>query len=114
MSYLKEALKIVNDRDPLKEVTSSLNEAVGRLLSFKNPIAEVHHEEKELKDVLSPQELALAKKLASEEGGDLMNDHKELYDKLYDFFVFKMPMGIAKAREGDPDQWILDHLEDYL
>lgn len=127
MSYLKEALEIVNDRDPLKEayvkeVNPSLEEAVEQLLSFKNSIKENQDrvgrpstpQNKELKDILTPQEITLAKKLAGGSSGDLMQDHKELYDKLYDFFVHIMPVGTAKARTGDPDQWILDHLEDYL
>jgi hypothetical protein len=36
------------------------------------------------------------------------------YDKLYEYFAFEtgeMPYGTAKARDGDPDSWILEHLE---
>jgi hypothetical protein len=35
-----------------------------------------------------------------------------LRDKIYDHFVNNgdMPIGIAKARTGDPDEWICDHL----
>lgn len=36
------------------------------------------------------------------------------YEKLYEYFAFKsceMPYGTAKARDGDPDEWILDYLE---
>ena len=35
------------------------------------------------------------------------------YDKLYEYFAFsgEMPYGIAKARTGTPDEWILDRLE---
>lgn len=38
------------------------------------------------------------------------------YNKLYDYFVFeanhisRMPYGIAKADEGEPDTWILERL----
>ena len=43
----------------------------------------------------------------------------EFYDtpaftKLYEYFAFEtceMPYGTAKARDGDPDSWILDTLE---
>ena len=36
------------------------------------------------------------------------------YEKLYEYFAFEtgeMPYGTAKARDGDPDLWILNHLE---
>ena len=36
------------------------------------------------------------------------------YDKLYDYFAFEtceMPYGTAKARDGDPESWILEKLE---
>ena len=35
------------------------------------------------------------------------------YDKLYEYFAFTtgdMPYGTAKARDADPDTWILDRL----
>jgi len=37
------------------------------------------------------------------------------YEKLYEYFAFvtyEMPYGTAKARDGDPDIWILDRLEE--
>ncbi len=34
------------------------------------------------------------------------------YDKLFDFYMPEMPYGVAKARTGDPDQWILNQLEE--
>ena len=36
------------------------------------------------------------------------------YDNLFDFYMDDMPYGVAKARTGDPDQWILDRLEEEL
>jgi len=36
-----------------------------------------------------------------------------MYDKLYAYFAFEtgeMPYGTAKARDRDPDSWILEHL----
>ncbi len=35
------------------------------------------------------------------------------YDKLYEYFCNseEMPYGVAKARTGDPDIWILEYLE---
>ena len=38
----------------------------------------------------------------------------EAYGKLYEYFAFEtceMPYGTAKARDGDPDYWILEYLE---
>jgi hypothetical protein len=39
-----------------------------------------------------------------------------MYEKLFDWFAFDgptlMPYGTAKARDGDPDVWILDYLQD--
>ena len=37
------------------------------------------------------------------------------YEKLFEYYAFElgeMPYGIAKARTGMPDVWILDHLVD--
>ena len=36
----------------------------------------------------------------------------EAFGKLYDYFCNseEMPYGVAKARTGDPDVWILDYL----
>ena len=38
------------------------------------------------------------------------------FDKLYEHFVSngEMPYGTAKARDGDPHEWIGDRLEDVL
>ena len=36
-----------------------------------------------------------------------------MYEKLYEYFAFttgEMPYGTAKARDADPDTWILDRL----
>ena len=36
-----------------------------------------------------------------------------MYGKLYEYFAFttgEMPYGAAKARDEDPDTWILEHL----
>ena len=41
--------------------------------------------------------------------GDLMGTG-ELYTKLYNYFVGEMPYGTAKARTGDPDEWIINRL----
>lgn len=36
----------------------------------------------------------------------------ELFDKLYDYYLDEMPYGTAKARDGDPYEWIYDKLEE--
>jgi hypothetical protein len=41
---------------------------------------------------------------------ELMNSNK-LYDELYTYFSSEMPYGVAKARDGDPDEWIMNKLE---
>ena len=45
-------------------------------------------------------------------GADLM-DYPEFFQALYDYFVFggEMPYGVAKARFGDPAEWIMDRSE---
>lgn len=34
----------------------------------------------------------------------------EIFYKLYDYYLPVMPYGIAKAREGDPADWIFERL----
>ena len=48
-------------------------------------------------------------------GGDIM-DHEEFYNALYSLYLNsgEMPYGVAKARDGDPSQWISDKLDDEL
>jgi hypothetical protein len=36
------------------------------------------------------------------------------YDKLFAYYAPDMPYGVAKARSGDPDEWILNRLEEDL
>ena len=39
------------------------------------------------------------------------------FDKLFDYFCFEtgeMPYGTAKGRDGMPDEWILERLDDGL
>ena len=46
-------------------------------------------------------------------GESSLYDHDEFYDDLYEYYVSsgEMPYGIAKARGGDPDQWIQEELD---
>jgi hypothetical protein len=38
----------------------------------------------------------------------------DVYEKLFNYFLDtgEMPYGVAKARTGEPDTWILDYLHD--
>jgi len=40
----------------------------------------------------------------------------QLYEHLYNFYLAEgeMPLGVAKARTGDPDEWIATKLERFL
>jgi hypothetical protein len=44
-------------------------------------------------------------------GSDLS---QELYDALYDYYFDEMPYGVAKARTGDPYEWITDEFTKQL
>lgn len=41
---------------------------------------------------------------------DICFDNDSLMDDLYDIWYSEMPYGTAKARDGDPQQWIYDRL----
>jgi len=46
---------------------------------------------------------------------DFEDMDRDLHDKIYEWYLPEMPYGTAKARDGDPDQWIYDHLcEEYF
>ena len=36
----------------------------------------------------------------------------ECFDELMDYFADEMPYGVMKARDGMPDEWIIDRLID--
>jgi hypothetical protein len=38
---------------------------------------------------------------------DLYCDHHALFEKLFEYYLPDMPYGTAKARDGDPDVWII-------
>jgi hypothetical protein len=50
---------------------------------------------------------------AFKEGEDL-SDFPDFYDALYEYYFDEMPYGVAKARDGDPINWISDRLQDQL
>lgn len=57
---------------------------------------------------LSPEEQHQLRQVIDDKA-ELM-DFNDLYEKLFDYFMSEMPYGTAKARTGDPDQWIVDRL----
>ena len=63
----------------------------------------------DLRDILNKYPEAYAKIL---DDGDIY-DNEKLYEELYEYFLEDMPYGTQKARDGDPVQWITEHL-DYL
>ena len=63
----------------------------------------------EVRDILNKYPEAYKKILDDGE----VNDNEKLYDELFEYFLEDMPYGTQKARDGDPVQWITDHL-DYL
>jgi len=49
--------------------------------------------------------------------GDIDFYGSSAYEKLYEYFTLEtgeMPYGTAKARDGDPVDWILDRLEEIV
>lgn len=47
---------------------------------------------------------------AFKEGEDL-SDFPDFYDALFEYYFNEMPYGVAKARDGDPINWISDRLQ---
>lgn len=41
---------------------------------------------------------------------------EDLFDALYEYYLNsgEMPYGVAKARDGDPMEWVCDRFESYL
>ena len=73
----------------------------------------------------APQQIYLEAGLSSTEidqmgayiEGSLEFYGSSAYDKLFEYFAFEtgeMPYGTAKARDGEPDVWILDYLEEMV
>ena len=61
----------------------------------------------QVRDILNKYPEAYAKILDDGE----VNDNEKLYDELFEYFLEDMPYGTQKARDGDPVQWITEHLE---
>ena len=62
----------------------------------------------QVRDILNKYPEAYAKILDDGE----VNDNEKLYDELFEYFLEDMPYGTAKARDGDPVEWITMRLED--
>ena len=62
----------------------------------------------QVRDILNKYPEAYAKILDDGE----VNDNEQLYDELFEYFLEDMPYGTAKARDGDPVEWITMRLED--
>lgn len=109
MSYLREALEIVKDRDPLNEDYGydRKRNPHGADKRSRSPAPD-----KSLQDALGPQDYKIAKAVAA--GHEDLDNHPGLYEKLYSYLVSEMPYGTAKGREGDPHEWITDHLDQYV
>ena len=59
----------------------------------------------------NPEVAQMQEHLAGTAGEDFFDT--PMYDKLYEYFAFttgQMPYGTAKARDDDPDTWILERL----
>ena len=65
----------------------------------------------ELSDVEFLKSLGITKESFAEID-DFMD--ADIYDSLYERFMHEMPYGTAKARTGDPHQWLYDHIEGIL
>ena len=44
--------------------------------------------------------------------GSLLFYGSTAFEKLYEYFICEMPYGIAKARTGCPDEWILEKIDE--
>ena len=72
--------------------------------------------DKEFLNILTPEEIIYV--YLYTEGS--LTDTSEFiqssaYTKLFDYYSYEMPYGVAKCRDGEPDLWILDRLrERYL
>ena len=49
--------------------------------------------------------------MAAVMGGDDLYEYYDLYVALFELCVEEMPYGTAKARDGDPVEWIMNRLD---
>jgi hypothetical protein len=74
--------------------------------------------DEEMLSILTPEEIIFVSIYINDHRGNLLQDkylgefiESTAYVKLFDHFSYEMPYGIAKARTGDPDLWILSKLK---
>lgn len=65
---------------------------------------------KGLRNLLDEREIMILESCIAGDA-DLYLDHQDLFSKLYEYYGDEMPVGVAKARTGDPDAWILMRVE---
>jgi len=65
----------------------------------------------EIKRMLTKSDIDYLRKCLS--GNKELMDNTKLWEKLFEYYSNsgEMPLGIQKARSGDPDEWILNKLE---
>ena len=72
----------------------------------------IYNEKEELKKLLTEEEFVIVEQIAN--GKTEIEYHEKLYDKLYQYYAFEiyeMPYGTAKARDGDPFNWITERID---
>jgi len=92
----------IKDGGPFKA-----HDSISSVLSFFEMEEEVKVDEK-LNNILKQNKQEWDK---IKSGKLELMDSNKLYDELYTYFSSEMPYGVAKARDGDPDEWIMNKLE---
>jgi len=92
----------IKDGGPFKT-----HDSISSVLSFFEMEEEVKVDEK-LNNILKQNKQEWDK---IKSGKLELMDSNKLYDELYTYFSSEMPYGVAKARDGDPDEWIMNKLE---
>jgi len=62
-----------------------------------------------LKSILSSYELDLLRRCVA--GDEDLYSHRQLYDKLIDWYCDEIPVSVQKARTGDPVDWLMEFAE---
>lgn len=52
--------------------------------------------------------------ILTDEQLELLDYSSKCMDELYELLYTQMPYGTAKARTGDPNEWILTHVRDTM
>jgi len=101
-SLTEEGNKFAYEEGQEPMATESLIKSVNQQI---NEAADIQFSDAEKKEIIAIQQ----EKKDLEYGSPL-------FDKLYDYFSQsgEMPYGVQKARTGDPDAWIMDHLDDIV